>query len=310
MAYAFVQSVEGSRVTSGTTISATYTTQNVTAGNLLVAVIGRSAASGLPPSVGQVTDNQGNYWRQGAEYASGTTGVDVWYCEAAGGGNKPAVTATLLAFPVNSINGMNMLLLEYSGNSGHELIDQIGQAAITTTSVTITTNFNLTGAGDLTLSAVTGNMTAATIPGGSNSRLADTTQKLWVADINGASQGAQASVTWTSLTGGSSGAGIIVTFQASGQASGARLLQTSYSNAAYPAASPLTTWTSQAYPVTPTAGNLLMALVVGIVASPFTWVPTLTVVGGPGGAGRHGSKRGSRDRIQSRLLICRSSIEM
>jgi len=280
VAYAFVQSVEGSRVTSGTTISATYTTQNVTAGNLLVAIIGVSVASGQPSSIGQVTDNQGNYWKQAEECENFEPyGVNIWYCEKAGGGNKPTVTATMLAFPTgNSINGMNMLLLEYSGNSGRELMDTTGEAGITTTSVTLTTTANLAGTGDLLISAVTGNMSAATIPSSSNSRLADTTQHLWVADLIGPSSGSQASAAWTGLTGGSQGAGVIVCFRTTGTA-GPTLLQSSYTNAAYPVASPLTSWTSQAYPVNPTAGNTLMCLCSGIVSSPFQSTPALTCTG-------------------------------
>lgn len=273
MAYAFVQSVEGTRVTSGTTITATYTTQNVGAGNLLVAVVSRSVSSGSSASIGQVTDNQGNYWKQAVEYdqavnlVGGTQGIDIWYCESAGGGNKPAVTATVLGSPNNAITGMNMQLLEYSGPSGRELVDQIGQANVTTTSVTVTTNFNLGASNDLAISCVSGNMSAATVPSGWTSRLADTTQKFWVADnVATGSSGSTVSAAWTSLTGATVGSGILVCFRQAGTqtSAGPTLLQSSYTDASFPSAASLT-WTSQAYPVNPTAGNVLICFVTGII---------------------------------------------
>jgi hypothetical protein len=275
MAYSFIQSAEGSRVTSGTTIAATFSTQNVGAGSLLVAIISRVVGTGTAATIGQVTDNEGNYWKQAVEYdgasllVGSSRGVDIWYCEKAGGGNKPTVTATVLGSPNNAISGMNMQILEYNGGVRAELIDQIGQANVTTTSVTVTTNGNLAANNDLAISVVTGNMSAATVPSGYTSRLADTTQGFWVADnvATGASSGSPFSAAWTGLTGGSTGSAIIVCFLQSGAQSsttGPTLLQMSYTDAAFPSAASLT-WTSQNYPVNPTPGNTLIALVTGIV---------------------------------------------
>ena len=265
MAYAFVNSVEGSRVTSGTTISATLS--GVTAGHLLVAVISRATASGTVPSIGEVKG--GGYWKQAVEYdqaitlVGGIQGIDIWYCESATGGST-AVTATVLGSPNNAINGMNMQVMEYSGNSGNELVDQIGQANITTTSVTVTTNFNLAASNDLAISVVSGNMSAATIPSGYTSRLADTTQKFWIADnVATGSSGSTLSAAWTALTSATVGSAILVTFKQAG-GTGATLLQSSYTDASFPSASSLT-WTSQAYPVNPTAGNTLIAFTTAII---------------------------------------------
>jgi len=312
VAYSFVQVEQGLLVTSGTTVSANYSTQNVGTGNLLVAVISRAVASGTVPSIGQVTDDKGNYWKQAVEFQDavldigGSQGTDIWYCESAGGGNKPTVTGTLSGFPVNTISEMNMLVLEYSGNSGHELVDQIGQASITTTSVSIETNYNLADAGDLLISVVTGNMTAATVPTSHTSRLADITQKYWVADLIGPTQGSQATAAWTGLTAATKGVGIIVCFKAAGATSGPTLLQSSYSNAAYPVATPLTSWTSQAFPVNPTAGNLLVALVSGIVSSPFGSVPALTCTGAAGDTWRKVGESGvdPTSGVNLALFVC------
>lgn len=266
MAYAFVNSVEGSRVTSGTTISATLT--GVTAGHLLVAVISRQIATGSCPSIGEVKG--GGYWRQAVEYdqaitlIGGIQGIDIWYCENATGGST-AVTATVLGSPNNAITGMNMQVMEYSGNSGHELIDQIGQANITTTSVTVTTNFNLAASNDLAISVVSGNMSAATVPSGYTSRLADTTQKFWIGDnVSVGSSGSTTSAAWTGLTSATLGSAILVTFKQTGATTGPTLLQSSYTDASFPSASSLT-WTSQAYPVNPTAGNTLIAFTTAII---------------------------------------------
>ena len=263
MTYANLQASEGTRVVGGSTISATYGS-NVTAGSLLVAVVTRS--TGINTStVGQVTDNQGNYWKQAVELGTSTGyGVDIWYCESAGGGNKPQVTATQLLFANQSgtptyNTGINMTLLEYSGASGYELVDQIGQSFITTTSVTATTWYNMASNHDLAISAVMGNMSAATVPSGWNSRTADTTQKFYVADNldTGTSSGSTYSAAWTGLTGGSAGVAVIATFIQTGVAATApRLVQTTYTDSAIlQTGSGTPTWTSQAFRSTPQRGT-------------------------------------------------------
>ena len=234
-----------------------------------MAVVSRQVASGAVPTIGQVTDNQGNYWKQAVEYDSahaavaGTQGIDIWFCESAGA-NTPTVTATVLGSPNVAINGMNMQVLEYSGNSGHELVDQIGQAFISTTTATVTTNFNLVATNDLAVSVVCGNQSAATVPSEFTSRLADTTQKFWVADnVSTGSAGSTLSAGWTGLTGATAGSAILVCFQQAGT-TGPTLLQTSYTDASFPSAASLT-WTSQPYPVNPTVGNTLVCFTTGII---------------------------------------------
>ena len=150
----------------------------------------------------------------------------------------------------SGITGMNILLLEYTGNSGVELIDQIGQASVTTTSVSVTTNYNLVGSGDLALSVVTGNCSAATVPSGWTSRLSDTTQKAWVAEYVGPTQGASATAAWTGLTGATEGSSIIVCIKQTGAPIGSpTLLQMSYQ-----------VWSNPFSPfaVSPVAGNTLV----------------------------------------------------
>ena len=79
------QSTEGTRVTTGRTISAQYP-NNVSAGSLLVAVVTRKSTSVLAPTIGQVSDDQGNHWRQAVEFFSDDFyGLDIWYCEVSRG---------------------------------------------------------------------------------------------------------------------------------------------------------------------------------------------------------------------------------
>ena len=133
-AFSLLQTAVGRRVTSGRTVTARYT-KTVRKGSLLVAVVSRLSTRTLAPTVGQVSDDQGNHWLQAVEYFTAIHyGVDIWYCEAAGGGNRPIVTGKCLDYPVRpGTDGMRMTLLEYSGARGFELCDQICQANITGT---------------------------------------------------------------------------------------------------------------------------------------------------------------------------------
>ena len=362
MSYAYVQSTEGTRVTNGTSISATYGS-NVGAGHLLVAIISRSLygsitamsvsgstvtvtasntlvsgaqvgfvglgggftgmnnniytvlSTGLSTSqfevtvagqtnttttgtyladvvaMGEVTDNHGNKWKQVAETAyNGVVagiptvlpgGLDIRICESAGGGNAPVVTATTAGAnvgPAIQLNGLNMWIGEYSGNSGNELTDQAGTAQITSTAsppvVTVTTFNNMTANHDLAISAVTGNMTAATVPSSWTSRLADTTQQFWVADQTdtGTSSGSTYSAAWTALTAGvpwqtghAFGSGLVICFKEAGTTNAPTLLQSLYYNYSQSASA---TTTVQTFPVNPTAGNTLFALINGLTTGP------------------------------------------
>ena len=173
----------GRRVTSGRTVSARYT-KRVRNGSLLVAVVSRLSSRILAPTVGQVSDDQKNHWRQAVEYFAGDHyGVDLWYCESAGGGTKPTVTATGLGYPVlPGITGMRMTLLEYSGASGFELCDQICQADITGTSATATTTSTLSPMTSWPFRRSWATCPLQSCPMAGTRRLADTTQRCYVAD--------------------------------------------------------------------------------------------------------------------------------
>ena len=247
----------------------------MTAGSLLVAVVARLSTRVLAPTIGQISDDRGNHWRQAVELFTGYHyGLDLWYCESAGGGNRPTVTGTGLGYPVlPGISSMNMELLEYSGASGFELCDQICQAEITTTSVTTKSNFNLTSNHELAISAVMGDMASATAPKGWNLRLADTTQNCYIADnldTGASSAGSPLSAGWTRLSGATAGVAVMATFVPKGVPAGSRrLVQSCYTDSAIlPAGMGHAAWTSQPYPVNPTPGNTLVAFVNGSIYYP------------------------------------------
>ncbi len=272
--FSLLQSTEGVRVTQGRTIAVRYRAK-VQPGSLLVAVVSRSSASTLAPTIGQVADDAGNHWRQAVEFFTDDHfGLDLWYCESAGGGNRPTVRAIGLGYPpLPGITGMNMQLLEYAGASGFELCDQIGQARISGASVASTTNFALAADHELAISVVMGDMSAATVPPGWNRRLADTTQRCWVADTvdtGTANTGRPLRARWTGLTGGTKGVGIVATFVPKGvPATNRRLVQSSYTDSAIlPAGAGHAVWTSQPYPVNPTRGNTLVAFMNGSIYNP------------------------------------------
>ena len=173
----------GRRVTSGRTVTA-HVREECEWRKLLVAVVSRLSTRTLAPTIGQISDDQGNHWLQAVEYFTADHyGVDIWYCESARGGNRPTVTGVCLGYPVRpGTDGMRMTLLEYSGARGFELCDQICQANITGAAATATTNFGLQSNDELAISVIVGNMTSATVPSGWNSRVADVTQRCYVAD--------------------------------------------------------------------------------------------------------------------------------
>jgi hypothetical protein len=241
----------------------------------LVAVVSRLAKRTLAPTVGQVSDDQGNHWLQAVEiFTAGHFGVDIWYCEAAGGGNRPTVTGKCLDYPVlPGPEGMRMTVLEYSGARGFELCDQICQAKITGTTVTATTNFDLESNNELAISAIVGDMSAAVVPNGWNSRLADVAQGCYIADTlssGGSSIGSPLTATWTGLTGARAGAAVVATFVPRGVSSRSRrLVQSCYTDSAIvPAGKGHVRWTSQAYPVNPRPGNTLVAFMNGSIYHP------------------------------------------
>lgn len=278
MTYANVQNTPGTRVTAGVqpwSVAKQYAS-NVTTGNMLVAIVSRVSSAGGPPTVGQVSDDQGNHWRLAVECSNSHYGVDMWICESCvATATKPTVTALQVGFPNNAMVGLNIQIMEFSGCSGFELVDQIGQAKITTTSVTVTSNYNLVANHELAISAIIGNTTAATvtIPVGWTSALADATQECFIAylaDTGGSSSGSTLSAAWTVLTADSAGAAILATFVQTGiAATSPHLVQSCWTDIAL-GGSLTTTKVSQPYPVNPKAGNLLIAGIVGAVFTGFS----------------------------------------
>jgi hypothetical protein len=272
--FSLLQSVEGTPVTSGRMISAQYK-RKLETGSLLVAVVWRSSTRELAPTIGQISDDKDNCWRQAVEYfAGGHYGVDIWYCESAKGGNRPTVTGNGLEYPpLPGISSMNIVLFEYSGASGFELCDQICQTAIEGTSVRATTNFDLSSNHELAISVVMGNMSAATAPKQWNSRLSDAKQGCFVADnldTGGSTAGSRLTAEWTDLAGGNAGAAVVATFVPRGVSEGSRrLLQSSYTDSAIlPAGEGHASWTSQPYPVNPTPGSTLVSFINGSIYNP------------------------------------------
>ena len=315
-AFSVRQTGMGRRVTSGRTVRARYT-KNVSGGSLLVAVVSRLSTRTLAPTIGQISDDQGNHWLQAVEYfTAGHYGVDIWYCESARGGNRPTVTGVCLGYPVRpGTDGMRMTLLEYSGARGFELCDQICQANITGTAATTKTNFSLKSNDELAISVVVGDMASATIPTGWNSRAADITQGCYVADTlstGGSSAGAPLSATWTGLRGASAGAAVLATFVPRGVSSGSRrLVQSSYTDSAIlPTGRGHARWTSQPYPVNPTTGNTLVAFMNGSIYHPhIDCGSVIAVKDSAGGQWRKVGESGPDDHtgINISCWICQSA---
>jgi hypothetical protein len=303
-------------VTSGRAISTRYP-KKVRAGSLLVAVVTRKSSGVLAPTIGQVSDNCGNHWRQAVEFFGDQFyGLDIWYCESAGGGNKPLVEAIGLGYPVHpGITGMNMALFEYSGATGFELCDQICQTRVSGPTATTTTNFALTSDHELAISMIMGDMSGATVPDGWNSRLHDRAQGCHVADNldTGSSSGARLSAKWTDLQGANSGVAIMATFAPKGVGTGSRrLVQSSYTDSAIlPAGMGHPTWTSQPYPVDPKPGNTLLAFVNGSIYHPtIDCGSVLSVTDSAGGTWRHLGQSGPDNRtgINISCWMCQSAV--
>jgi hypothetical protein len=267
------QTALGKRVTSGRLISVQFH-RNVGVGNLLVAAISRLSTKTLAPTIGQVSDDAGNHWKQAVElFSSGHYGLDIWYCESATGGNRPIVTAVGLDYPVlPGISGMNMTLLEYSGASGYQLCDQIGQSVIKADQVATTSNFSLRSNNELAISMVIGDMDVASAPRGWNRRLADREQGCFIADNldTGSSSGSRLAAHWTGFRGSSRGSAILATFAPKGvPANSRRLLQSSYTDSAIlPAGSGRQQWRSQSFPIDPRPGNTLVSFMNGSIYHP------------------------------------------
>jgi hypothetical protein len=268
-----LQNVMGPRVPHTRTVSARFA-ENVRKGSLLVAVVSRLSTDTLAPTIGTISDDSGNHWRQAVEYFTAHHyGVDIWYCESARGGNRPTVTGVGLGYPVHpGAYAMRMTLLEYSGVHGYQLCDQIGQTDITGPTLDATTAFALTSDNELAISVIVGNMKSATVPSGWNRRMADPAQGCYVADTlsTGPRSGSPLVATWTDLTGASAGAAITATFAQRGVGAGSRrLVQSAYTDSAIlPAGRGHFRWKSQSFPVDPAPGNTLIAFMNGSIYHP------------------------------------------
>ena len=171
-----------------------------------MAVVSRLSTAPWRPQSGRCpTTKETTGGKRSSTSADRHYGVDIWYCERARGGNRPAVTAVCLGYPVYpGTDGMRMSLLEYSGADGFELCDQISQSNIRGTSASTTTTFGLRQDDELAITAIVGDMSSATPPLGWTTRVADTAQRCYVADTlstGGASAALQAK--WTGLAGAS-----------------------------------------------------------------------------------------------------------
>jgi hypothetical protein len=271
--FSLLQNVMGRRVPHTRTVSARFA-EKVRKGSLLVAVVSRLSTETLAPTIGTISDDSGNHWRQAVEYFSADHyGVDIWYCESARGGNRPTVTGVGLGYPVHpGAYAMRMTLLEYSGVHGYQLCDQIGQTDITGPTLNATTAFALGSDDELAISVIVGDMKSATVPSGWNRRMADPAQGCYVADTlsTGPRSESPLVATWTELTGASAGAAITATFVARGvAASDRRLVQSSYTDSAIlPAGRGDFRWRSQPFPVDPAPGNTLVAFMNGSIYHP------------------------------------------
>ena len=103
MAYGYVQAEDGDNVASGTTMAATLT--GVTAGNLLVAAIRFASQTRTV-----VSFLGGGTWALVERQEGSSTGLEVWYCEIATGGDT-TTTATMSS----TLTAGRMFLAEYSG---------------------------------------------------------------------------------------------------------------------------------------------------------------------------------------------------
>ena len=229
MVATFVQATAGTAVTSGKVATAQYGS-NVTAGNLLVAVVKRRIPVSDPDgriALAYVTDDQGNPWKQANEGVTGDAaapfganhfhGVDIWYCDrAVVGGVRPIVTATVQGFPNEVVNGLRVLVLEYAnGAGGLECVETIGVHEVDGTTGSIVTRDSCS-ANDLLISVVGNNSSAFTVPSGWNSRLSDTSIGFCVADkLDSGAAGAQTAA-WTGMTSNTLGYGLIVAFKPGG----------------------------------------------------------------------------------------------
>jgi hypothetical protein len=270
--FSLVQDVTGRRVPHTRTVSARFD-EKVRKRSLLVAVVSRLSTDTLAPTIGTISDDCGNHWRQAVEYFTAHHyGVDIWYCESAGGGNRPTVTGVGLGYPVHpGAYAMRMTLLEYSGVHGYQLCDQIGQSDITGPTLNSTTAFALASDDELAISVIVGNMKGATVPSGWNSRMADPAQGCYIADTlgTGPRSGSPLVATWTGLTGASAGAAITATFAQGGVgASSRRLVQSAYTDSAILPAGGHFRWRSQPFPVDPAPGNTLIAFMNGSIYHP------------------------------------------
>ena len=178
-----------------------------------MAVVSRLSTRTLAPTVGQISDDQGNHWLQAVEYFTANHyGVDIWYCEV-GRWRQPADRdgeMSGLSGPAGDRWHEDDRCSSTRAHADSSCATRSARRISPGRPLTATTNFDLESNDELAISAIVGNMSSATVPSGWNSRLADVTQGCYVADTlssGGSSAGAPLSAAWTGLTGAQGGRG-------------------------------------------------------------------------------------------------------
>ena len=137
MSWAWVQSASGFNASATTSVTVSYATQNVAAGNKLIALVTSDASSGTITSVQDAALN--SFTEVGSGVVSGTVSVSLWAIDVPAGdaGTKPAIKATF-----SVIGDMSLIIQEVSGlapgNTLSGFID--GTAGTSTGSASPTTN--------------------------------------------------------------------------------------------------------------------------------------------------------------------------
>lgn len=145
MAWAWVQSASGS--VTATTVTVSYTTQNVASGNKLIALVSSDTGVG---GISSVKDGAGNSMTQiGSAVVGGSVSVTLWAMDVPAGdaGTKPAITATF------SNSGDNSLLIQEvsalaAGNTLAAMIDGTAGTATGTTSPTTSPAYSSTASNE------------------------------------------------------------------------------------------------------------------------------------------------------------------
>lgn len=250
--------------------------------------------NGSAPTIGIVNDSDGaNKWKQIAEATTSfyvdfspipvvspqgqvwppsiqtftPQGVDIWICENAVSSESPiTVTAALLDFPLLDTHSpydeswtLQMVVLEYSGATGYQLVDAFGTATQASGGSTFTCSsaYSTSQGKDLLIAAMVGDMTSATDhPEGWSSPLStQPSAGFYVGDLILTTDETEVvSATWNGIEDTSAQAGVIVAFRQTGvPASSAHILQSSYEEQYI-----IGNRKTQVMPTDPSPGNTLL----------------------------------------------------